>query len=51
MSDQSHRESRGEASVCPKCGVGALVQKKVRLGAMVGCHIWPRCDYVQMRSN
>jgi DNA helicase IV len=35
------------ASVCPKCRVGALIQKKSKYGKMVACHIWPRCDHIE----
>ncbi len=37
----------GSAMVCPKCRVGALMQKKTRYGEALACHIWPRCDYIK----
>lgn len=37
----------GSAPVCPQCKIGALVYKKVNVGTMLACHIWPRCDYVE----
>ena len=43
MNDQC----QGSATVCPKCRVGALIQKKGKYGDMLACHIWPRCNYIE----
>ncbi len=38
---------RGNATVCPRCKVGAIIQKQGKYGKMLACHIWPRCDYIE----
>ncbi len=36
----------GNASLCPKCQLGAVVPKQGRYGIMHACHLWPNCDYI-----
>ena len=40
-------QCQGSATVCPKCRVGALIQKKGKYGDMLACHIWPRCNKIE----
>ena len=40
-------QCQGDRTVCPKCHVGALIQKKGRHGDILACHTWPRCNYVE----
>ena len=44
-------QCEGRRKVCPKCRVGALVEKNSKYGDMVACHIWPRCDYIERSKN
>lgn len=37
----------GQAQVCPKCGIGALIKKEGKYGGFWSCHIWPRCSYTK----
>lgn len=47
----TNEQCQGGAAVCPTCNAGALVQKKSKYGAMLACHVWPRCDHVERRSD
>jgi DNA helicase IV len=40
-------QCRGAATLCPKCRIGALVQKRTKYGDTLACHLRPRCDYVE----
>lgn len=35
----------GEALSCPKCEIGALINKTGKYGDFLGCHMWPGCSY------
>jgi DNA helicase-4 len=43
----TNTQCQGNANLCPKCRVGAIIQKKSKYGDMLACHIWPRCDYIE----
>jgi DNA helicase-4 len=43
----TNENCRGTASLCPKCRIGALVQKRGKYGGMLACHLWPRCDFIE----
>ena len=40
-------ECKGNAPICPKCKLGAVVRKQGKFGAIQACHLWPRCDYIE----
>jgi DNA helicase-4 len=37
----------GTAPICPKCRIGAVVQKRGKYGGFLACHLWPHCDYIE----
>jgi DNA helicase-4 len=51
LSGEPHRipvkrhQSKGEAKVCPTCGVGVLTRRNGRNGAFWGCSQYPACTF------
>jgi DNA helicase-4 len=43
----TNEHCRGTAPLCPKCRIGALVQKRSKHGDFLACHLWPHCDYIE----